>query len=339
MYGPTETTIWSATSVVEAGPGPVTIGPPIHNTQFYVLDKFNSPLPIGVPGELFISGDGVARGYYKRPDLTSERFVMDPFSSLPGQRMYRTGDLVRYLASGRFEFLGRLDNQVKVRGFRIELGEIEAVLAQYSPIKESVVVAREDEPGQKRLVAYVAADESRRPSVSDLRNLVGRALPEYMIPSVFVFLAALPRTPNGKIDRKSLPAPDADHLAARETFVAPRTPRETQLAAIAGEVLHLDRVNVEASLFDLGADSLHMFQIIARAGRAGIVITAQQVFRLRTVAALSAASLAVPGATGSSPSGASDAAKVTAPPKPTLPDIVPVSREQYRLRPTTTFRR
>jgi amino acid adenylation domain-containing protein len=339
MYGPTETTIWSATSVVEAGPGPVTIGPPIHNTQFYVLDKFNSPLPIGVPGELFISGDGVARGYYKRPDLTSERFVMDPFSSLPGQRMYRTGDLVRYLASGRFEFLGRLDNQVKVRGFRIELGEIEAVLAQYSPIKESVVVAREDELGQKRLVAYVAADESRRPSVSDLRNLVGRALPEYMIPSVFVFLAALPRTPNGKIDRKSLPAPDADHLAARETFVAPRTPRETQLAAIAGEVLHLDRVNVEASLFDLGADSLHMFQIIARAGRAGIVITAQQVFRLRTVAALSAASLAVPGATGSSPSGASDAAKVTAPPKPTLPDIVPVSREQYRLRPTTTFRR
>ncbi|MGA8233752.1 MAG: amino acid adenylation domain-containing protein [Candidatus Acidiferrales bacterium] len=339
MYGPTETTIWSATSVVEAGPGPVTIGPPIHNTQFYVLDKFNAPLPVGVPGELFISGDGVARGYYKRPDLTAERFVVDPFNSLPGQRMYRTGDLVRYLASGRFEFLGRLDNQVKVRGFRIELGEIEAVLAQYSAIKESVVVAREDEPGQKRLVAYVVADESRRPSVNDLRNLVGRALPEYMIPSVFVFLAALPRTPNGKIDRKSLPAPDADHLAARETFVAPRTPRETQLAAIAGEVLHLDRVNVQASLFDLGADSLHMFQIIARAGRAGIVITAQQVFRLRTVAALASASLAVPGAADSSPSGTSDAAKVTAAPKPALPDIVPVSREQYRLRPTTTFRR
>jgi amino acid adenylation domain-containing protein len=338
MYGPTETTIWSATSVVDAGPGPVTIGPPIHNTQFYVLDKFNAPLPIGVPGELYISGDGVARGYYKRPDLSAERFVVDPFSSLPGQRMYQTGDLVRYLASGRFEFLGRLDNQVKVRGFRIELGEIEAVLAQHSPIRESVVVAREDEPGQKRLVAYVVADEAQRPSVSDLRNLVGRALPEYMIPSVFVFLAALPRTPNGKIDRKSLPAPDADHLAAREAFVAPRTPRETQLAGIAGEVLHLDRVNVEASLFDLGADSLHMFQIIARAGRAGIVITAQQVFRLRTVAALAAASLG--GATEAGAAGTSDAgAKAAAPPKSALPDIVPVSREQYRLRPTTTFRR
>ena len=339
MYGPTETTIWSATSVVEPGPGPVTIGPPIHNTQFYVLDKFNALLPIGVPGELFISGDGVARGYYKRPDLTSERFVVDPFSSLPGQRMYQTGDLVRFLASGRFEFLGRLDNQVKVRGFRIELGEIEAVLAQFPPIRESVVVAREDDPGQKRLVAYVVADEATRPSVSDLRNLVGRALPEYMIPSVFVFLAALPRTPNGKIDRKSLPAPDADHLAAREAFVAPRTPRETQLAAIAGEVLHLDKVNVEASLFDLGADSLHMFQIIARAGRAGIVITAQQVFRLRTVAALAAASLAVPGATDSASATNNANAKGTPAPKPTLPDIVPVSREQYRLRPTTTFRR
>jgi acyl carrier protein len=176
--------------------------------------------------------------------------------------------------------------------------------------------------------------------VSDLRNLVGRALPEYMIPSVFVFLAALPRTPNGKIDRKSLPAPDADHLAARKAFVAPRTPRETQLAAIAGEVLHLDRVNVEASLFDLGADSLHMFQIIARAGRAGIVITAQQVFRLRTVAALAAASLAVPGAAEGSASDTSNAGtKGVAAPKPALPDIVPVSREQYRLRPTTTFRR
>jgi acyl carrier protein len=164
-------------------------------------------------------------------------------------------------------------------------------------------------------------------------------LPEYMIPSVFVFLAALPRTPNGKIDRKSLPAPDADHLEAREAFVAPRTPRETQLAAIAGEVLHLDRVNVEASLFDLGADSLHMFQIIARAGRAGIVITAQQVFRLRTVAALAAVSLAVPGATESTANGVNDPGKPAAAPKPTLPDIVPVSREQYRLRPTTTFRR
>jgi len=319
MYGPTETTIWSATSRVEAGNGPVMLGPPIRNTQFYVLDKNAQPLPIGVPGELFIGGDGVARGYYKRPELTAERFVADPFRAGADARMYRTGDLVRYRADGRLEFLGRLDNQVKVRGFRIELGEIESVLARHPRVRESVVVAREDATG-KRLVAYLVADDSQKPSPEDLRNWIGQSLPEYMVPSLFVTLASLPHTPNGKVDRKALPAPEAGSAAQRDSFVAPRNPREEQLAGVCAEVLQLPRVSVHDSLFDLGADSIHLFQIISRAGRSGLTITAQQLLRLRTVAAV-AAELDGNG------SGNGHGNKTA------LPEIVPVSREQYRIRP------
>ena len=318
MYGPTETTIWSATSRVEAGAGPVTIGPPIQNTQFYVLDKQNQPLPIGVPGELHIGGDGVARGYYKRPELTAERFVPDPFSATPNRRLYKTGDLVRYRTDGHLEFLGRLDNQVKVRGFRIELGEIECALAKVPGIRESVVLAREDERGVKQLVAYVVADESRKPLPADMRSFVGRSLPDYMIPSAFVFLPELPRTPNAKIDRKALPAPDSANLGSRAAFVAPRNPQEEKLAAICAEVLHLDRVSVLDSLFDLGADSIHLFQIIARAGRAGIALSPQHVLRLQTVAAITAA---VEADGGSAPSES---------------EIKRAPRGQYRMHPATT---
>jgi acyl carrier protein len=318
MYGPTETTIWSATSRVESGAGPVTIGPPIQNTQFYVLDKQNQPLGIGVPGELHIGGDGVARGYFKRPELTAERFVPDPFSATANQRLYKTGDLVRYRTNGHLEFLGRLDNQVKVRGFRIELGEIESALAKVPGIRESVVLAREDAPGVKQLVAYVVADESRKPLPADVRSFIGRSLPDYMIPSVFVFLPEMPRTPNGKIDRQALPAPDSENVGSREAFVAPRNPQEEKLAAICAEVLHLDRVSVLDSLFDLGADSIHLFQIIARAGRAGIVMSPQHVLRLQTVAAIAAEI----DATGVSVPGDSE--------------IKRAPREQYRMHPATT---
>ena len=318
MYGPTETTIWSATSRVEAGAAPVTIGPPIQNTQFYVLDKQSQPLPIGVPGELHIGGDGVARGYFKRPELTAERFVPDSFNASPNRKLYKTGDLVRHMPDGHLEFLGRLDNQVKVRGFRIELGEIESALAKVPGIRESVVMAREDERGVKQLVAYLVADESQKPQVADLRGFIGRSLPDYMIPSVFVFVPEMPRTPNGKIDRQALPAPDSENVGSREAFVAPRNPREEKLAAICAEVLHLDRVSVLDSLFDLGADSIHMFQIIARAGRAGIVMSPQHVLRLQTVAAIAAEV----DAAGSSVPGVSE--------------IKRVSREQYRMHPATT---
>jgi acyl-CoA synthetase (AMP-forming)/AMP-acid ligase II/acyl carrier protein len=313
MYGPTETTIWSSTSRVEEGSAPVTIGPPIGNTQFYVLDHLSRPLPIGVPGELYIGGDGVARGYYKRPDLTAERFVADPFR--PGSRLYRTGDLVRYRADGRIEFLGRLDNQVKVRGFRIELGEIETVLASHPSVREVVAMAREDRPGDARLVAYLVAEAGDQPSPSALRAWVGRALPEYMVPSLFVFLPEFPHTPNGKVDRKQLPAPDAKQSAPMAEHVAPSTPLEEKLAAICAEVLHLEKVSCQTSLFDLGADSIHLFQIIARASRAGVVITPQQILRLRTVAAIAAAL---------AEQAVSEAA-------PARDEIRAVSRERYRV--------
>jgi amino acid adenylation domain-containing protein len=317
MYGPTETTIWSASSRVEAGEGPVTIGPPIRNTSFYVLDTKQQPVPIGVPGELYIGGDGVAKGYFRNAQLTAERFIADPFSKRAGDRLYKTGDLVRYRPDGRLEFLGRLDNQVKVRGFRIELGEIESVLSRHPDIRECVVAVQEDEPGSNRLVAYCVPQESQKCSSEDLRNWVAASLPEYMIPSVFVFMPALPHTPNGKIDRKALVRLDELSLPEQNLFIAPRTPAEAKLAAVCAEVLHLDRVSVHDSLFDLGADSIHLFQIIARAAQVGITLAPQQILRLRTVAALAAES----GASASENGG----------PKHKLERIARVSREQYQL--------
>jgi acyl carrier protein len=317
MYGPTETTIWSATSRVEAGEGPVTIGPPIHNTSFYVLDAKQQPVPIGIPGDLYIGGDGVAKGYFRNAQLTGERFITDPFSKRAGDRLYKTGDLVRHRPDGRLEFLGRLDNQVKVRGFRIELGEIESVLARDPGIRECVVAAQENEPGSNRLVAYCVPQESQKSSSEDLRNWVAASLPEYMIPSVFVFMPSLPHTPNGKIDRKALVRLDALSLPEQNLFIAPRNAAEAKLAAVCAEVLHLDRVSVHDSLFDLGADSIHLFQIIARAAQVGITLTPQQILRLRTVAALAAESSAT------SPENGGPMHKVE--------KIARVSREQYQL--------
>jgi len=317
MYGPTETTIWSATSRVEAGEGPVTIGPPIHNTSFYVLDAKQQPVPIGIPGDLYIGGDGVAKGYFRNAQLTAERFITDPFSKRAGDRLYKTGDLVRHRPDGRLEFLGRLDNQVKVRGFRIELGEIESVLARDPGIRECVVAAQEDEPGSNRLVAYCVPQESQKSSSEVLRNWVAASLPEYMIPSVFVFMPSLPHTPNGKIDRKALVRLDALSLPEQNLFIAPRNAAEAKLAAVCAEVLHLDRVSVHDSLFDLGADSIHLFQIIARAAQVGITLTPQQILRLRTVAALAAESSAT------SPENGGPMHKVE--------KIARVSREQYQL--------
>jgi acyl carrier protein len=317
MYGPTETTIWSATSRVTAGEAPVTIGPPINNTTFYVLDAKHQPVPIGVPGELYIGGDGVAKGYFRNAQLTAERFIPDPFSKRSGDRLYKTGDLVRYRSDGTLEFLGRLDNQVKVRGFRIELGEIESVLARNPALRECVVAAQEDEPGSNRLVAYCVPQESQKCSPEGLRNWAAASLPEYMIPSVFVFVPALPHTPNGKVDRKALIRLDALSLPEQNLFIAPRNAAEAKLAAACAEVLKLDRVSVHDSLFDLGADSIHLFQIIARAAQVGIVLAPQQILRLRTVAALAAESDASPH-----PNGSAKRAPNT---------IARVDREQYQL--------
>ncbi|HEV3049057.1 MAG TPA: condensation domain-containing protein, partial [Longimicrobium sp.] len=258
MYGPTETTVWSATHAVEVVDGRVPIGRPIANTRTYVLDAVLRPQPAGVPGELFIGGHGVTRGYLGRPGLTAERFVPDAFSADPGARLYRTGDRARWTAEGVLEFLGRLDAQVKVRGFRIEPGEIEAVLRRHPAVVECAVVARTAGAGDTRLVAYVVGAAE----ADALRAHVGRSLPDYMVPSAFVSLDALPLTPNGKLDRKALPAPEL--APAEEKYVAPRTPVEEVLVGIWAEVLRLDRVGVEESFFELGGHSLLATRVVSR---------------------------------------------------------------------------
>jgi amino acid adenylation domain-containing protein len=261
MYGPTETTVWSAVSEVQAG-RPVVIGPPIATTQLYVLDRALQLVPVGVPGELYIGGAGLARGYLRRPQLTGERFVTDPFAAEPGMRMYRTGDQVRRLPDGTIEFLGRLDHQVKIRGFRIELGEIEVRLREHAAIREAVVIAREDAPGDQRLVAYLVADQDDQ-LASSLRTHLAACLPKYMVPSAYVRLDAFPLTPNGKLDRRALPSPDGK-MDSSHGYEAPQGKTEILLAAIWAELLKLDRVGRHDNFFDLGGHSLLAVRVLSR---------------------------------------------------------------------------
>jgi amino acid adenylation domain-containing protein len=288
LYGPTEDTTYSTWALMEKGTDrAVTIGRPIANTQVYILDQAMQPVPTGVAGELYLGGGGLARGYLDRPELTAERFVPNPFSTEPGARMYRTGDLARYRADGMIEYLGRIDHQVKVRGFRVELGEIEAALGRHAAVRDSVVVAREDVPGQKRLVAYLVPEQRQTPTSNELRQHLAERLPEYMVPSLFVMLDALPLTPNGKVDRKALPVPDVETSSAERNFVAPRTPHEKVLADVWSKVLHLDEVGIHDNIFELGGDSLLIFQISTRANQAGLRLTPRQIFQHRTIAELS----------------------------------------------------
>ena len=314
MYGPTETTIWSAALEVMAGSGSVPIGHPIANTEFFVLDREGQIAPIGIAGELYISGMGLARGYHNRPELTAERFVANPFNRQPGARMYRTGDLVRRRPDGTLDFLGRLDNQIKLRGFRIELGEIESVLGSHAAIAQAVVSLREDVAGEKRLIAYVVSASGPAPSGAELRDFVVKKLPAYMAPATYVPMDALPLTPNGKIDRAALPAPDWSKQQESLAYAAPRTPEEETMAAIWAEVLRLQRVGINDNLFELGADSLHVFQIAARANKAGIAVTPRQILQFRTIAAIFA-------------SGAQDQ------PQSQTQAIKPVPRHKFRLSP------
>ena len=242
--------------------GLATIGRPIANTWVYLLDSHLNAVPVGVVGELYIGGEGLARGYWDRPESTAERFIPDLFSKKPGARMYRTGDLARYLPDGNVEFLGRIDNQVKIRGFRIELGEIEAALSQHPAVQEVVVTAREDESSDKRLVAYVVSTHTL--VISDLQEFVRQKLPEYMVPSAFVRLECLPLSLNGKIERSALPAPNKSRPELMATFVAPRTHVEEMLARIWAELLKLDRIGIHDNFFDLGGHSLLATQVISR---------------------------------------------------------------------------
>ncbi|PTL74976.1 non-ribosomal peptide synthetase, partial [Vitiosangium sp. GDMCC 1.1324] len=285
LYGPSETTTYS-TFTLRHSDKPATIGRPISGTQVYLLDSHLRPVPIGVPGEVFIAGAGVSRGYLGRPELTSEKFLPDPFSSSPGSRMYRTGDLARYRSDGNLEYLGRTDFQVKVRGFRIELGEIETVLDKHPGVRQVVVVAREDRPGDKRLVAYLTPSGQQVPSAAELRTHLKQHLPEHMVPSTFVVLEQLPLTPNGKINRKALPAPEAPQDSGAE-YIAPRTPTEEKLALIWAEVLAVPRVGAEDNFFELGGHSLLATRVLSRLRTAfEVELPVRALFEAPTLSAL-----------------------------------------------------
>jgi acyl carrier protein len=241
-----------------------TVGRPISNTQGFVLDHRGRPLPAGIPGELHLAGMGLARGYLGRPDLTAEKFIPDPFSVEPGARMYRTGDLARFLPDGRVDFLGRMDHQVKIRGYRIELGEVEAVLNEYPLVKTCVVVAREEADGDKRIVAYIVAREGEKPGYLELRNFLRARLLEQMVPSAFVLLDEMPLTPNGKINRRALPAPEVLRPEIEERYVAPRNAIEEALVELWQEVLGISPIGVSDNFFDLGGHSLKATRLLSK---------------------------------------------------------------------------
>ncbi|MEA5505985.1 amino acid adenylation domain-containing protein [Halotia wernerae UHCC 0503] len=297
-YGPTETVVGCCIYQVPIGENlstSVAIGNAIANTQLYVLDQYCQPVPIGVVGELHIGGLGLARGYLNQPELTAQKFIPNPFSEKPGERLYKTGDLVRYRLDGVLEFLGRIDDQVKIRGFRIELAEIQSVILEHSGVKEAVVIAREDVPGNtctersrsKRLVAYIVWNAESPSSINVLQSFLSEKLPDYMVPSVVVALKALPLTTNGKVDIKALPAPEQIR-AESGTFVPPSTPTEKLLADIWTQVLRVERLGIHDNFFELGGDSILSIQIIAKANQAGLQLIPKQMFDNQTIAKLAA---------------------------------------------------
>jgi len=260
MYGPTETTVWSTVERVALDEGDTTgyvnLGRPIDNTLIYVLNSELQPVPVGYPGELFIGGDGLAKGYFNLPEMTREKFLQDPFSTIPGAHMYRTGDLVQQTDDGKLEFLNRVDSQVKIRGFRIELGEIESALTQYKSVRDNVVIVREDSPGDKRLIAYIIRRDHAETDIPDLRQFLKTKVPDYMVPSAFVFIEQFPLTPNGKIDRKALPAPFEAPDVSDRVFQQAETETEKKLHDIWSGVLNLKQIGVEENFFEIGGHSM-----------------------------------------------------------------------------------
>ena len=287
LYGPSEDTTYSSSALIPRGVDePPSIGRPIANTQLYLVDRYLEPVPIGVTGEIYIAGEGLARDYHNQPALTAERFVPNPHSNVGGARMYRTGDLGRHKESGEIEYLGRVDEQVKVRGYRIELGEIETVLEQHEAVDEAVVTVHDDD-GQKRLVAYVVAEKQMTPGVSELRTFMQDRLPSYMVPAAIVFLEQWPLTPNGKLNRRALPAPDDQRPALDTQFVAPRTQLETVLSDLWAELLNLSQVGVNDNFFELGGDSIRAALFINRLQEEfGEVIHVRSIFDKPDIAAL-----------------------------------------------------
>ncbi len=281
LYGPTETTIWSTIYQISDSEKPISIGRPLANTQIYILDKYLQPLPVGISGEIYIGGVGLARGYFNQPELTEQKFITNPFN--PKTLLYKTGDLARYLPNGEIEYLGRIDYQIKLRGFRIELGEIEAVLEQHPAVHQCIVMVREDGSENQRLVAYLVAENA---ATDELRQYLRQKLPEYMIPNAFMFLAEIPLTPNGKVNRRALLTPENTHLET-SNFVAPRHPVEEVLAGIWTQVLNVNQVGIHDNFFELGGHSLLATQIISRIAKTmGVNIPLQSLFEFPTIAEL-----------------------------------------------------
>ncbi len=286
-YGPTEATVCATMAHGWDVTQPAPIGRPLANVRVYVLDHALRPVPVGVPGELYIGGAGVTRGYHRQPELTAAAFLPDPFTAHPGDRMYKSGDRVYWRADGQLEFMGRVDEQVKIRGFRIELGEIESALRQHPDLRENVVVARPDPSGNKRLVAYVVPQKEPGPVAADLRTFLKKTLPEYMAPSFFVSMPALPKMAHGKVDRSALPDPDKNRTGGDEDFIPPRTPAEEMVAGVWADVLKLERVGAFDNFFDLGGHSLMATQVISRVKSAfGVELPVKALFEGGTVAGL-----------------------------------------------------
>lgn len=290
-YGPTECTVVTTSGVVapnSSAQQPPAIGRPIDGVEVYILDDRRQPVSEGTAGEVYIGGASLARGYRNRPDLTAERFISNPFSAVPGARLYRTGDLARWLPDGQIAFLGRVDEQVKIRGYRVEPSEIATVLGQHPAVRTSVVVAREDAPGEKELVAYVVLSPDAMVDVLELRKHLLQRLPDYMVPAAFVPIASMPITENGKVDRAALPSPNGNRMQG-EAYVGPRTLVEEELVKILAPLLNLDRVGVNDNFFHLGGHSLLGTQVIARVSeRFGVDLTLLKLFDHPTVAEMSA---------------------------------------------------
>jgi amino acid adenylation domain-containing protein/non-ribosomal peptide synthase protein (TIGR01720 family) len=299
-YGPTEATVTATVFLTDSGKaaalpaGKVPIGCPLANVRTYVLDARMHPVPAGVAGELYLAGDGLARGYLGQPGLTAASFLPDAVGSARGGRLYRTGDLARRLSGGDLEFLGRADTQVKIRGFRLELSEVEAVLGRHPALAECVVVVREDQPGDRRLVAYAVPQPGAITGVSELRAFVAERLPHYMVPAAFVLLGALPVLASGKVDRAALPSPESGRPEIGTSYSPPSNPTEEALAALWAQVLHLDRVGVHDNFFELGGDSILSIQILARANQRGMRLTARQIFEHPTVVELARLAASAP---------------------------------------------
>ena len=267
-YGPTENTTFTSCYPIphqlDKNFTSIPIGRPIGNTLVYIVDPNLNPVPIGVPGELCTGGAGLARGYLHNQNLTDEKFIPNPFSPNSNDRIYKTGDLARYLPDGNIEYLGRMDHQVKIRGFRIELGEIEVALKRHASLREAVVILREDKPGDKRLVAYLMPNKKSKPTTSELQLFLKETLPDYMIPSVFVWVNTLPLASSGKLDRRAFPIPDYLGFEERKAYIAPRNATEQTIAVIWQKLLGVDKVGIHDNFFELGGHSLLVTQLISR---------------------------------------------------------------------------